>query len=220
MNDVHMTSITSRRRRGAPPADRRLTRDAVLARAEQLLERDGAGAFSLRALARDLGVAPGALYNHVRDRDDLLDAVAGRFLDTLHCDGTPEQDWAGWVRAVAVDLHDRMLARPVLAELVLDRRRSAAGLAMLGRFQDRLAAAGLSPAFAHLAWHAVLLTVIGAVQQERFRPGEPGETFTLVLDVVLDGLAARGDQHPDERAEALLAAHPHARDVVGEEESS
>lgn len=219
MNDVHMPTAVRGRRRGAPPADHRLTRGAVLARAAELLERDGARAFSLRALARDLGVRPTALYNHVRDLDDLLDGVAGRFVDTLRSDGAPGGEWTDWVRSVAVDLHDRMLARPVLADLVLDRRRSAAGLALLGRFDERLAAAGHTPAFAHLAWHAVVVAVIGAVRQERSRPDDPGETFALVLDVVLDGLAVRADRLSDERAEALLVAHPHARDVVGDEES-
>lgn len=217
MNDVHTTTVAGPRRRGAPPADRRLTRDAVLVRAEQVLERDGSRGFSLRALARDLDVAPGALYNHVQGRDDLLDAVAARFLDTWRSDGAPGTDWAGWVRSVAVELHERMLHRPVLAELVLDRGRSAAGLGLLGRFRERLAEAGVGPAFAHLTWHAVLVTVLGAVQQERARPDDRGETFALVLDVVLDGLAARAGDGPDERAEALLAAHPHARPADGED---
>ena len=34
---------------------------------------------TVAAVARELGVAPNALYSHVRDKDDLLDAVLAHY---------------------------------------------------------------------------------------------------------------------------------------------
>ena len=52
-------------------------RGAVLARGLARLEEADAAALSLRELARDVGVSAPALYRHFRDRDALLDALAG-----------------------------------------------------------------------------------------------------------------------------------------------
>ncbi|HEY5107668.1 MAG TPA: TetR/AcrR family transcriptional regulator [Caulobacteraceae bacterium] len=42
----------------------------------RILERDGPGALSLRAVAREAGVSPAAPYHHFKDKCELLDAVA------------------------------------------------------------------------------------------------------------------------------------------------
>ena len=52
-------------------------RAAVLVRGLARLEEADAAALSLRELARDVGVSAPALYRHFRDRDALLDALAG-----------------------------------------------------------------------------------------------------------------------------------------------
>ena len=52
-------------------------RAAVLARGLAQLEEADAAALSLRELAREVGVSAPALYRHFRDRDALLDALAG-----------------------------------------------------------------------------------------------------------------------------------------------
>jgi AcrR family transcriptional regulator len=44
--------------------------------ARRLLERDGPGALSLRAVAREAGVSPAAPYHHFKDRQEMLEAVA------------------------------------------------------------------------------------------------------------------------------------------------
>ena len=49
----------------------------VVARAVEIIDEGGAGALSLRSLARGLGVSAPALYNHIQSKDDLLRLVAG-----------------------------------------------------------------------------------------------------------------------------------------------
>ena len=48
---------------------------APLDAAEKVLERDGQGALSLRAVAREAGVSPAAPYHHFKDKEELLFAV-------------------------------------------------------------------------------------------------------------------------------------------------
>ncbi|GAB3876636.1 TetR family transcriptional regulator [Terrabacter terrigena] len=53
-----------------------LSREQVVATAVDLLRRYGLGDLSMRRLARELGVAPGALYWHVANKQELLVEVA------------------------------------------------------------------------------------------------------------------------------------------------
>lgn len=51
-------------------------RQALIRAAREQLERDGAAALNLRALARGLGVTHPAAYRHFKDKNALLEAVA------------------------------------------------------------------------------------------------------------------------------------------------
>ena len=51
-------------------------RNALVAAAVQLIESGGVEEFSLRAVARDVGVSPNAAYRHFDDKSALLTAVA------------------------------------------------------------------------------------------------------------------------------------------------
>ena len=53
-----------------------LSREQVITTAADLLRRYGLGDLSMRRLARELGVAPGALYWHVANKQELLVEVA------------------------------------------------------------------------------------------------------------------------------------------------
>jgi len=49
---------------------------ALVDAARKILETDGPGALSLRAVAREAGVSPAAPYHHFKDKNELLEAVA------------------------------------------------------------------------------------------------------------------------------------------------
>ncbi len=207
MDDVH----SARRRRGAPPAGKRLTRDDVITRASQMIATDGLAAFSLRGLADALGVAPNALYNHVRDREDLLGAVTDRFVAGIRLPAG-QQPWPDWLRAAAVSLRAQLTGRPGLTELILARAgASAAGPDALARFLDRLTSAGIHRALAHVAWHALLTVTVGSLAQEQARGKDQAATFEAVLDLTITGLLAAAQQPPTPQAMALLKEHELAR---------
>lgn len=57
-----------------------LNRTRVVEAAAARLAEQGLAGLSMRALAKDLGVAPGALYHHVESKQELLAAVGERLL--------------------------------------------------------------------------------------------------------------------------------------------
>ena len=60
---------------GAEPGNGTITRDAVLAAALQITDRDGTGALSIRRLARALNRDPMILCRHAPNKAALLDGV-------------------------------------------------------------------------------------------------------------------------------------------------
>lgn len=211
MDSVH----SARRRRGAPPAGQRLTRDDVVTKALQMIAADGLAAFSLRGLADALGVAPNALYNHVRDREDLLGAVTDRFVADIRLPAG-QQPWPDWVRAAAASLRSQLTGHPGLTELILARAgATAAGPGLLARFLDRMTSSGLHRALAHVAWHALLTVAVGSVAQEQARDTDQPGTFEAVLDLTITGLLAAAQQPPTPQAIALLKVHELAHQATG-----
>ena len=59
----------------APPPRAPLTRDRVMRAALTLADTQGLDALSMRALGAALGVKAMSLYNHVKDKEDLLDGM-------------------------------------------------------------------------------------------------------------------------------------------------
>ena len=58
-----------------------LSREKILDTAFDVLRQFGLADLSMRRLATELGVAPGALYYHVRSKQELLSLLATRLLN-------------------------------------------------------------------------------------------------------------------------------------------
>ncbi len=94
------------RRRGRPPATgEALSPEAIVDRALEFIEREGAGALTVRRLGAELGVDPTAFYRHFRDKDDLVLACMDRAeqwaVDALRDRLTAGDPWQDVLRAVA-----------------------------------------------------------------------------------------------------------------------
>ena len=118
--------MTPRSRRSAPGADLReaggrgrLTRDRVLDAALAIADREGLPALTMRRLAAELGVAPMAVYMHVRSKEELLDGVADRIADQLEVPAEPGGDWAAQLREVARSMRKALAAHRLALALFM-----------------------------------------------------------------------------------------------------
>lgn len=143
-----------------------LTRLTVLEAALAIADADGVDALSMRRLAVELGVTPMALYNHVANRDDLLDGVADLVAREIT---RPSGRW-GWRRrllTVLGEVRAACLRHPAAAPLLQSTR--AMTPALLGPVETGLEAlehAGLRPAEARAGWAALASLTFGHAAYE------------------------------------------------------
>ena len=79
---------------------RQLTRARIVAAAVELADREGLGAVTLRGLAARLRVHVTSLYNHVRDKEDVLDGIVESLIAEANLP-TGKIAWDNWIRQFA-----------------------------------------------------------------------------------------------------------------------
>jgi AcrR family transcriptional regulator len=94
----------------------RLTRERVIDAAIAVMDTEGLDAVSMRRVAREVGVEAMSLYNHVRDKDDLLQGVCERIMASYEFP-TAEGDWAERAKAGARAWRRVLQAHPDLVRL-------------------------------------------------------------------------------------------------------
>ncbi|WP_174184991.1 TetR/AcrR family transcriptional regulator C-terminal domain-containing protein [Nocardia barduliensis] len=184
-----------------PEARAPLTRDAVLNAAVRLADEHGLPALSMRRLAQTLGIEAMSLYNHVRNKDDLLDGIA----DLVIAEMAPPAvggDWRAALRARSLSAHEVLLRHPWATGLIGSRVN--VGPAML-RYIDAtlgcLRAAGFSLPQADRAWNALDSHLYGFTSQELNFPFAPSE-YAAAAEHFLPLIPA--DEFPHMHALSLL----------------
>ncbi|MGW7817462.1 TetR/AcrR family transcriptional regulator [Streptomyces puniciscabiei] len=156
-------------------------RAALLKSAERTLREKGAGALSLRELARDVGVSHAAPGRHFKDKQALMDALAldgyerlNRALDTAA--GQPGLTFEGRMAALARAYLGFAVENPELLELMFARKHDPDS-------SDRLAAA-VDESFGSLT-----RMIADAQERGEIVAGDP-EQITMIAAASLHGLAA------------------------------
>lgn len=162
-----MTSQAPGTRRGRPPkAAGLLTRSKIVEATLDVIDHDGIDAVGMRAVARVLEVDPKSLYNHVDNKDDLLDAVAEHLLSSIELPARTG-DLRTDLHAIANAFRDRALVHPAASSLVLTRQlASVAGLAPIQAVLEVLHAAGCAPHESVHLMRTLLAALIGTVLRE------------------------------------------------------
>src|ERR1700693_2020421 len=98
---------------------RALPRAAIVSRALKIGETEGLDAVSLRRLASEFGVTPMALYRHVRDKQDLINAMAESAMEGLDLTVgfRASMSWTDRVRRAMLNFRDQMDERPLALQL-------------------------------------------------------------------------------------------------------
>ena len=161
-----------------PPGDeesrrRALTRERVVAEALAVVSTDGAEALSMRALARRLGVVPGALYRHVRSKEQLYDLILDAVLAEVDCRTDRTQPWMAQVAMLAHRLRAVLENNPGIAALLKTRDPvSPASLALAEAFLAPLHADGLPGRQAALAFRLIYDYTLGFALADPASPAE------------------------------------------------
>ncbi|MFI6214772.1 TetR/AcrR family transcriptional regulator C-terminal domain-containing protein [Nocardia brasiliensis] len=152
-----------------------LNREKVLRAALSVADEQGLAALSMRKLAQLLGVEAMSLYNHVANKDDLLDGLADLVIAEMAVPAIGG-DWKAAMRARATSAHEVLQRHPWATGLIGSRLN--VGPAML-RYIDAtvgcLHAAGFSYQLADRAWNAMDSHIYGFTMQESNFPLQPDE---------------------------------------------
>ena len=150
-----------------PPIDdqdrrHRLTRERVVAEALAVIAHDGVQALTMRRLAARLEVVPGALYHHVRNKQQLHDLVLDNVLAEVDVHLDPSLDWTGQLMLLAHRLRRVLEDHPGVAGIL--KTRDPLGphsLALAEAFLEPLQAAGFGDREAGLAFFLLVDYTIG-----------------------------------------------------------
>ena len=163
-----------------------LSRDRVLRTALALVDKDGLEALSMRKLAAALSVEAMSLYNHVKNKDDI---VAG-MLDIVASEiEIPEGalDWREALRARTVAAHEAFVRRPWAARIWMTK--SSPSLVRLEQSDSVLRClrdAGLPAEVVYSAYHMLDGFALGyALQRQDFSFSEE-ELKLMVADFLMD----------------------------------
>ncbi|MGA8048145.1 MAG: TetR/AcrR family transcriptional regulator [Dermatophilaceae bacterium] len=147
------------------PRAQALSREAIVRAAVELADAEGLSAMSMRAVAKRLDVEAMSLYNHVRNKDDMLDGMVDLVFGEFH---SP---------AVGADWMTEMRERSRSGRRVMTRHPWAVGLMDSRR----------NSGFATLLHHDA---VIGCLREAGFSLALTGHAFA-VLDAHLYGFVVQ-----------------------------
>jgi TetR/AcrR family transcriptional regulator, tetracycline repressor protein len=165
------TSTTKTRPRGF------LTRELIIKEALALLEEHGPGALSMRRLADRLGVAPNALYTHVRGKADLIDGLVDQVYAGLELHPDPGGDWAQQLATLSQAVRDHLLAHPAVVPYALQQPGLGPHSLRLGEaIYDILRPAGFSDQAVVGTVYALVTYILGFVALEIPRAGTDPQT--------------------------------------------
>ena len=104
----------------------RLTRERVIDAGLHVMDTEGLDAVSMRRVAREVGVEAMSLYNHVRDKDDLLQGICDRVMADFDFPAETD-DWEELVRAGARSWRNVLRAHPDVMRLFAETRGPSPG---------------------------------------------------------------------------------------------
>ena len=186
-----------------------LSRERVLGAALALADEGGIEALSMRKLARELGVEAMSLYNHVANKDEIIDGiidlVAGEA--DLPTDAT---DWKTAMRQSAISMRDAFLRHPWASSLWMSRHGGSARLRRGDWMLRTLREAGLSKELTYHAYHIVESHILGFTAQQLSFPSKDEEEFAGMAESFLQRLPA--DEYPDFVEHVRQHLEPHGEE--------
>jgi AcrR family transcriptional regulator len=177
-----------------------LNRHRIVEAALALMDDEGMDRLTMPRIAARLGVGTMSLYRHVRNKADLVEAVAERIFEDLDIPPGPEEDWEERVVGYLLRWRRLAIAHPALAAILASRplgvRRFYEHLETIMTIMKR---AGFSDHDAVRTFYSLFTYVFGFVLWElpRARDRAPGEYMAATRHDI--------DELPTDRFPALTA---------------
>jgi AcrR family transcriptional regulator len=144
-----------------------LSRERIIRTALRIMDEEGLDAVTMRRVGRELGCEAMSLYNHVRDKDDILDGITEEVMREFR---VPEaEDWAASARLAAREFRRLLLAHPSVMTLLIEREKpftNADSLQVYEYIFELFRSAGLSESDTAQAFHVFGGYILGSVTME------------------------------------------------------
>lgn len=181
----------------------RTSRHALLEAAQRLIEEQGWERLTIRRLATELGVSTGTVYNHVRNKDDLLLALLDAYAEERPRPELPE-DPTDRIAFAATAIRDALAARPwTIDVLAHDRMAPPAALWYVEVILQGAIDLGLNHDDAVTLYRNIWYLTVGdlVVRQRRAAsdttPGQRDDTISTVDPTRYPRLSTVGDRWPE-----------------------
>jgi AcrR family transcriptional regulator len=136
-----------------------------VAAAVTIADEEGVEGLAMRTVARTLGFEVMSLYNHVANKDDLLDAMVDAVAAEIDTP-SPDEDWKGALRHLAMSAHDALLRHPWASALWSNRWPGPARMRHMEAILGALERAGLPASAVDMGFHAITTHVQGFTLQQ------------------------------------------------------
>ena len=179
------------------PTKRRapLSRERVLSAAVKLADRGGVESLSMRKLAQTLKVEAMSLYNHVANKDEILDGLVEIVISEIALPAKGA-DWKDGMRLRANSAREMFLRHPWAISL-MESRKNPGPAAM--RYYDAVIGCmregGFSIAMAAHAFSVLDSYILGFAMQELKMPFDTSDELADIADDILEQLPAAEFPH-------------------------
>ena len=170
-----------------------LSRERVLRTAIELADEGGIEALSMRRLAKELGVEAMSLYNHVANKNDLLDAMVDLVIEEIELPST--DDWKTALRENTISARDVYIRHRWASGLSLKRQAGGDASFRRGDWLLRtLREAGFSKHTVYHAYHVLDAYVLGFTSMQLSFPYK-GEELAGLAEQFMKTFPS--DDYPD-----------------------
>lgn len=152
------------------PRPRSLTTERLAAATLAVIDRDGLDALTMRAVAKELGMATMSLYRYVTDKDELEVLVVDHVLAGVNLT-VPPGDWRVRITELLSRIRAAVVAHAATVPLLLRHRHSVpASLVQIEAMLAILTDAGLTGERRVIAQRTIVAYVFGMLQNEHYGP--------------------------------------------------
>lgn len=179
--------------RGAAFIRKPLTKELILSSAIELADESGLEALSMRTLAGRFGVTAMSLYNHVANKDEILEGMVDAVFDEIEIPDAA--DWKEAIQKSSMSALEALVRHPWATSLMMSNRSAGPSRLRHGEWLLRtLRSANLSDEMIFHAYHALESHLLGWTLQQQNFPYR-GDELTDVVQSYLREFPI--DDYPD-----------------------